>query len=177
MPLLRDQDDLTALVAVAAEQLGLPAGVVEKDYWVTQALRALQAEYPGDFIFKGGTSLSKAYGLIERFSEDIDILVRERDESESARYQRMKAMTTAAAGAVGDPGSRERESGDRTGLHRTEMLHYGRRRDGPALMLPAIRLDIGIIGGIEPHGQRPSRLSSETYSNASATSTPAPSTT
>jgi Nucleotidyl transferase AbiEii toxin, Type IV TA system len=155
MPLIREQDDLTALVAAAAELLGLPAGVVEKDYWVTQALRALQAEYADEFIFKGGTSLSKAYGLIERFSEDIDILVRKRDEANSARYRRIDAMTATAAGAVGDPGEREKQSAERSGLHRTELLHYGSRSDRPALMLSAIRLDIGIIGGIEPHGQRP----------------------
>ena len=62
----------------------------------------MQAEYPGDFIFKGGTSLSRAYGLSERFSEDIDILVRERDEAKNARYRRIDAMTATAAGAVGN---------------------------------------------------------------------------
>jgi len=71
MALLRDQEDLPALCGQAGEILDLPHGVVEKDYWVTQALRALQATYPGEFIFKGGTSLSKGFALIQRFSEDI----------------------------------------------------------------------------------------------------------
>lgn len=75
MALLRDQEDLVALCGAAGEIIGVPASVIEKDYWVTQALRALQLAHPGEFIFKGGTSLSKAYGLIERFSEDIDLLV------------------------------------------------------------------------------------------------------
>ena len=55
--------------------LGLHSQFVEKDYWVTQTLRILYEDYPGHFIFKGGTSLSKGFGLIERFSEDVDVLV------------------------------------------------------------------------------------------------------
>jgi hypothetical protein len=156
MPRLRDQQDLRALCGVAGERLDLPEGVVEKDYWVTQALRALQRAYSGEFIFKGGTSLSKGFRLIERFSEDIDILVRDRDgDTKSGRYRRLKAMTETAAAAVGDPGAEtERIGGDNAGLARIEQLRYGPETDGPALMLPYIRLDIGILGGIEPHGMR-----------------------
>lgn len=48
--------------------------IVEKDYWVCVALGVLFGEpQPVDLIFKGGTSLSKGYGLIERFSEDVDL--------------------------------------------------------------------------------------------------------
>lgn len=55
---------------------GLPAFVVEKDWWVCIILRAIfQSQYADSIIFKGGTSLSKAYGLIERFSEDIDLII------------------------------------------------------------------------------------------------------
>ena len=46
--------------------------LVEKDYYVTEILRYLSNAIPS-MIFKGGTSLSKCYGLTERFSEDIDI--------------------------------------------------------------------------------------------------------
>lgn len=55
---------------------GLPAFVVEKDWWVCILLKAIfQSQYADSIIFKGGTSLSKAYGLIERFSEDIDLII------------------------------------------------------------------------------------------------------
>ncbi|GHT55634.1 nucleotidyltransferase [Bacteroidia bacterium] len=55
---------------------GLPNIAVEKDWWVTTVLRALFAlPYAENFSFKGGTSLSKCWNLIERFSEDIDIAV------------------------------------------------------------------------------------------------------
>ena len=57
---------------------GIPRLHVTKDFWVTEALRALMSAAKDDdvtLIFKGGTSLSKGYKLIHRFSEDIDLLV------------------------------------------------------------------------------------------------------
>lgn len=56
--------------------IGLPAFVVEKDWWVCIILKAVfQSRYADSIIFKGGTSLSKAYHLIDRFSEDIDLII------------------------------------------------------------------------------------------------------
>lgn len=53
---------------------GLPAAAIEKDWWVVAVLRAIfTTKYAEHLVFKGGTSLSKAWGLIERFSEDIDL--------------------------------------------------------------------------------------------------------
>lgn len=63
----------------ASEQMTipLPAAVIEKDFWVCWTLKLLNEipELKGNITFKGGTSLSKAWGLIERFSEDIDIAI------------------------------------------------------------------------------------------------------
>ena len=59
---------------VAASQSGRPAYLLEKDIWVVHALRLLfDASFGEHLAFKGGTSLSKAYKAIRRFSEDIDI--------------------------------------------------------------------------------------------------------
>ena len=59
-----------------AQRMGLPVQAVEKDWWVTQALRAtFSCEYADSILFKGGTSLSKGYGLIDRFSEDVDLAI------------------------------------------------------------------------------------------------------
>ena len=57
-----------------AERMALPAHLIEKDFWVCWMLRVLFgiAEYRDHLTFKGGTSLSKVYQAIERFSEDID---------------------------------------------------------------------------------------------------------
>lgn len=51
----------------------IPLSVIEKDWWVTMVLRALfSLHYADQLSFKGGTSLSKCWNLIKRFSEDID---------------------------------------------------------------------------------------------------------
>lgn len=57
--------------------VALPAAVIEKDFWVCWILHLLNdiPALKGNITFKGGTSLSKAWGLIERFSEDIDIAI------------------------------------------------------------------------------------------------------
>ena len=58
----------------ATELTGLPSVAIEKDWWVTLALNASFAlPYSKNIVFKGGTSLSKGWNLIERFSEDIDL--------------------------------------------------------------------------------------------------------
>lgn len=61
-------------VNITAYQTGITPQVVEKDYYVTMILRRLSVKMPF-VVFKGGTSLSKCYKLIKRFSEDIDITV------------------------------------------------------------------------------------------------------
>lgn len=56
--------------------LGIPLFAVEKDWWVCIVLRAIfQSKYADFVFFKGGTSLSKAYHLIDRFSEDVDLIL------------------------------------------------------------------------------------------------------
>lgn len=58
----------------ANNKIGLLPHSIEKDWWVTLALKAIfLTKWKDNLVFKGGTSLSKAWGLIERFSEDIDL--------------------------------------------------------------------------------------------------------
>lgn len=72
---LTDEQKLQILEQVE-NSIGLPAFVVEKDWWVCAVLKAVfQSKYADSIIFKGGTSLSKAYNLIGRFSEDIDLII------------------------------------------------------------------------------------------------------
>jgi len=60
----------------AAARRGVIVPIIEKDFWVVWTLHALfNLPDRNDFVFKGGTSLSKAFGLIERFSEDIDLVI------------------------------------------------------------------------------------------------------
>lgn len=151
MAAFRDRGDFEATLDTAAEQLGLVAAVVEKDYWVSQALRAVVATHPQDFVFKGGTSLSKCFGLIERFSEDIDVLVLPGDRGRAARDTLMKAMGDAAAEAIGDE-KPTRDGGG--GFHRTYHLTYPRKR-AVGWLRPTIDLEMGIRGGPNPSESRP----------------------
>ena len=67
-------DERREALAVAASASGRPAHLLEKDIWVVWALDALFSSPLGEhLVFKGGTSLSKAYGVIRRFSEDVDL--------------------------------------------------------------------------------------------------------
>jgi len=64
------------VITQTAARIGLPMQAVEKDLWVTTLLQLLfTLPFANHLLFKGGTSLSKSYGLIHRFSEDIDLVI------------------------------------------------------------------------------------------------------
>lgn len=68
------REDRREVIAIAAEKTGRPIHLLEKDAWVVWALQTLYGTALGDhLVFKGGTSLSKAYNAIRRFSEDVDL--------------------------------------------------------------------------------------------------------
>ena len=71
---LHELPDFRQLIAVVSDAKGIAPTLIEKDYWIMHCLWGLQAQ---DYRFelKGGTSLSKGYGVIHRFSEDIDIRI------------------------------------------------------------------------------------------------------
>jgi len=74
MKLHEHNEDFKVIISRAAEHFNMPEHVVEKDYWVTKLLHNLfNYQYKEFVIFKGGTSLSKGFKLINRFSEDIDL--------------------------------------------------------------------------------------------------------
>jgi hypothetical protein len=88
--------DRLDLFLTTANRLGTPIGNVEKDFWICWTLNALYHERPAGgprLLFKGGTSLSKAYGLIERFSEDIDVTVFRDDLDEAASVEELEALS------------------------------------------------------------------------------------
>jgi len=68
------RDDRREALGVVATESGRPVHLLEKDIWVVWAIDGLfSSEFGNHLVFKGGTSLSKAYGVIGRFSEDIDV--------------------------------------------------------------------------------------------------------
>ncbi len=71
-----DNKLFTDIVLATAEYFSISPIYIEKDYWITHSLRLLaQNENADKVVFKGGTSLSKAFNLVDRFSEDIDVAV------------------------------------------------------------------------------------------------------
>ena len=70
-------EDLRSLPEFPVTRLGIRPTIIEKDVWVCVALKVLfhKSRFEKSVVFKGGTSLSKAHGLIERFSEDIDLVL------------------------------------------------------------------------------------------------------
>jgi hypothetical protein len=88
--------DRRDLFAAAARRIGTAEQNVEKDFWVCWTLDALFHRLPSAgprLLFKGGTSLSKAFGLIDRFSEDIDITVFRDDLGQSASLEDLERLT------------------------------------------------------------------------------------
>lgn len=83
-------------IRFTAQQMKLQPEYVEKDYWVTYALFTIfNKEIGKDTVFKGGTALSKCYQLIDRFSEDIDLVVLRREgETDSKLKSKLKAVST-----------------------------------------------------------------------------------
>ena len=89
----RDRRDL---FVGASTRLGTAEQNIEKDFWVCWTLDALFNELEAGgprLLFKGGTSLSKGYGLIERFSEDIDITVFREDIGQFATVEELEALS------------------------------------------------------------------------------------
>jgi hypothetical protein len=72
--LLHEHKNFKDLIATVSDAMGIEPTLVEKDYWIMHCLWGLQQQ-GFQFELKGGTSLSKGFGLIHRFSEDIDIRI------------------------------------------------------------------------------------------------------
>lgn len=72
---LHNHPQFADLLRIIEDETGIQAGLIEKDYWIMHSLYGLQKQ-GYEFELKGGTSLSKGFKIIERFSEDIDIHIK-----------------------------------------------------------------------------------------------------
>jgi len=172
--------DRLDLFLSAARRVGTAVQNVEKDYWVCWVLRTLYDRLPGGsprLLFKGGTSLSKAYGLIQRFSEDIDITVFREDLNEPAsveeleglsgkkRKAKLDAIRDACRAWVSGPlrehlsrevkeltdgGRIEVDKEDADG--QTLLVWYPSvAADGSGYVRPAVRIECGAKSALDPH--------------------------
>lgn len=160
MPLIRDdRDQFGRLLGAATEALGLDPSLIEKDYWAVEALRAVRDGFTVEIdheevqiqpIFKGGTSLSKAHGLIGRFSEDVDLLVPVPADdptsySQTQRASLLRAATEAVSAALAIEGQRK---AGRRGVDRHLLYPYDPVGSRPELVgvEPSIRVEVTVMG-------------------------------
>lgn len=170
--LLRDHlDDLGVLIQVTARARGVATLFVEKDFWVTEVLRAattaIEVEasdgtmHPVHTIFKGGTSLSRIFGLIERFSEDVDLLIGfpDAEVSVGAKDRVLKAIRDRvgvhlrlSADEIAVEGAATR------GVKRNTRYHYPRLLRGHHDAISSgVLLEMGCRGGTFPVQTHPMR--------------------
>ena len=134
------------LITLAAREKHIPEQAVERDYYIVRSMQFLaESEYAEDYVFKGGTSLSKCYpGSIERFSEDIDLTYYATDGLTDKQIERRlkaveKLMTEGA--------DTEIITSERNARNKSIYYWYGDRYS-------KIKLEIGSSVRPEPFGKR-----------------------
>ncbi|TGN11614.1 nucleotidyl transferase AbiEii/AbiGii toxin family protein [Leptospira bandrabouensis] len=85
---LHDDPEWESLLRIVSNEQDIPVPLIEKDYWIMHVLYSI-SESGFSFSMKGGTSLSKGFKIIDRFSEDIDLLIKDK-EFESRNSQENK---------------------------------------------------------------------------------------
>ena len=76
MKLHENKEQLADAIRITSAELGIPQKFVEKDYWICQILQRLSRMPQTErTVWKGGTSLTKGYGIIQRFSSDVDLAI------------------------------------------------------------------------------------------------------
>ncbi len=160
-----------------AHKMGLPPFTIEKDWWVVQVLRIVfSMEVGAHLLFKGGTSLSKAWALVDRFSEDIDLVLNREFlgflagliSKTQVRKLRKASYTYITESFVNDLRSAfaaaglndlefEAESGDSDRDPVTIFIRYPYLMEYSEYMLPRIKVEIGSRSMMEPFTRRPVR--------------------
>jgi hypothetical protein len=141
-------------VTATAQQMDILEIYVEKDYWVTYALKTVFASESKNYsIFKGGTALSKCYKIIERFSEDIDLVVlREEGESGNSLTRKIKAISVIV-GKVLEEVNKEGIT-SKSGRLRKTAHEYPKIFEGDfGQVRDFIVLEASMLGNFEPYNE------------------------
>lgn len=132
---------------------GLTEQFIEKDYYVTEALRIVAQNYPNEVIFKGGTSLSKGWKLIERFSEDIDLFLNPQifnpSLSKNSIDKHLKNIEILVNGHPGFTLDNTRGNSGK-GTHRHSFFNYKPQFLGNKAIANNVYLETGIRSGNYP---------------------------
>lgn len=153
---LFEHQDFEQLVLRAVEHYrskGLRPAIVEKDYHVTEALRIVAETAADKVIFKGGTSLLKGWGLIKRFSEDIDIFLDPIAFQPPLGKRGIDRELKRLRDAVGSHPALtfvENESQTIGGFGRSDRFAYRQRFGGVGEVANRVLLETGTASGREP---------------------------
>ncbi len=153
---LIEHTDFEQAILQAAEHFrdrGLRPAIIEKDYYVTEALRAVAGVAGDKIIFKGGTSLSKGWNLIERFSEDIDIFLDPEAFAPPLGKNGIDRELRKLRDAVKQlPAFTFLPEASKTigGFGRNDVFTYDQRFGGPGEVPNRILLEAGAASGREP---------------------------
>lgn len=147
---LQEHPDFAAFVTATAAEVDLSEQFVEKDYWITEILRTIADTLPDRAIFKGGTSLSKGWGLIDRFSEDIDLFVNPDVEPPLSKRGVDRALKDLSRGVTAIGGLTLVESKTYKGFGRIDTFRYESQYPLIAGFPPTVRLEPGVQSGRQP---------------------------
>ena len=152
---LFEHPDFEQSILRAAEHLharGLRPAIIEKDYYVTEALRIV-ARSGDKVIFKGGTSLAKGWNLIQRFSEDIDVFLDPQAFQPALGKRAIDRELKTLRDAVGAPPALKfipAESQTIGGFGRNDRFSYEQRFGGPGEVANRVLVEAGTASGREP---------------------------
>jgi hypothetical protein len=147
-----DPETFKATIIAAAERIGVQPLAVEKDYWVCEVLRAVITAHLGEVVFKGGTSLEKLR-IVQRFSEDLDLLVVGDYQSKHSAKKALKAMIAAAEAATGGDSQGVLSGGNLGTLHRSAYLELPVEHGDQSASIAdskAVLIELGQSGGPKP---------------------------
>ena len=153
---LFEHPDFEQAILRAAEHFReqrLRPAIIEKDYYVTEALRIIAGSAGDKVIFKGGTSLAKGWNLIQRFSEDIDIFlnpVEFRPELGKRAIDRELKKLRDRVGAHPALTFVASQSQTMGGFGRSDRFSYPQLFGGPGEVAPRVLLEAGTASGREP---------------------------
>jgi len=150
---LFEHSDFEQAMLRAAAHFEVSEQFVEKDYYVTEILRVIADRLGERAMFKGGTSLSKGWGLITRFSEDIDLFVnRDRFEPRPGKNGMDRILKELARAVSEHPALTWLRDEGRTigGLGREDHFAYETRFGALPGVRAAVRLEPGVQSGTFP---------------------------
>jgi len=157
---LCEHADFEQAILRAAEHFkarGLRPAIIEKDYYVTEALRQVASSAGDHVIFKGGTSLSKGWGLIDRFSEDVDLFLDPRSFDPVLGTKAIDRQLKSLRNAVAElPALTHCLDESRTygGSGRNDYFEYPQLFAAVGDVRNRILLESGIASGREPTEER-----------------------